>query len=566
MTCVQSQHGVQSYESTLLKPDFLNPDFTSRLAMDMNDQREQFSQPPSLPAITSLVGGYGSEYDSYSCQITTPTASTCPGATSGQDTFKVDDVSLYGCYPGTFTFSYMDDVLHTSGGSNCFGSPASAPSPSTPGYQPGPAWDGVFGPCSPDPGCWGSEKTPLHQNPSFFTFGPITGGDLSPLGQLHPQLSDQDPFSHSPQNSFSPLGLDHSKDSSALVDSQVSPKAKSPTGNEGCCAVCGDNASCQHYGVRTCEGCKGFFKRTVQKNAKYVCLANKDCPVDKRRRNRCQFCRFQKCLAVGMVKEVVRTDSLKGRRGRLPSKPKPVQESASVPTPVNIIASLVTAHLDSNPEKLDYSKYQETVASLSEKESASDIQLFYDLLTGSMSVIRKWAESIPGFTAFCKEDQELLLESAFVELFILRLAYRSNPETNELIFCKGVVLHRMQCVRGFGDWLDSIMEFSQNLHRMNFDVASFSCLATLVIITDRHGLKEPKRVEDFQNSLIPFLKDHVAALEAAPPNYLSRLLGKLPELRTLCTQGLQRIFYLKLEDLVPPPPIVDKIFMDILPF
>lgn len=45
------------------------------------------------------------------------------------------------------------------------------------------------------------------------------------------------------------------------------------------------------------------LQRTVQKNAKYVCLANKDCPVDKRRRNRCQFCRFQKCLAVGMVKE-----------------------------------------------------------------------------------------------------------------------------------------------------------------------------------------------------------------------------------------------------------------------
>ena len=123
------------------------------------------------------------------------------------------------------------------------------------------------------------------------------------------------------------------------------------------CAVCGDNAACQHYGVRTCEGCKGFFKRTVQKNAKYVCLADKNCPVDKRRRNRCQFCRFQKCLGAGMIKEVVRTDSLKGRRGRLPSKPKSPQEQSTSP-PVSMITSLVRAHVETNPDisKMDYSK------------------------------------------------------------------------------------------------------------------------------------------------------------------------------------------------------------------
>ena len=83
-----------------------------------------------------------------------------------------------------------------------------------------------------------------------------------------------------------------------------SPAGQTPPSPSTLCAVCGDTAACQHYGVRTCEGCKGFFKRTVQKGSKYVCLADKACPVDKRRRNRCQFCRFQKCLAVGMVKEV----------------------------------------------------------------------------------------------------------------------------------------------------------------------------------------------------------------------------------------------------------------------
>lgn len=60
------------------------------------------------------------------------------------------------------------------------------------------------------------------------------------------------------------------------------------------------------YGVTLCLFLlflSSSFQRTVQKNAKYVCLANKNCPVDKRRRNRCQFCRFQKCLVVGMVRE-----------------------------------------------------------------------------------------------------------------------------------------------------------------------------------------------------------------------------------------------------------------------
>ncbi|KAL3317536.1 Nuclear receptor subfamily 4 group A member 2 [Cichlidogyrus casuarinus] len=73
--------------------------------------------------------------------------------------------------------------------------------------------------------------------------------------------------------------------------------------------------------------------RTIQKNAQYVCLQSKNCIVDKRRRNRCQYCRFQKCLKVGMVKEVVRRDSLKGRRGRLSSKAR-CQTSSEYPSSV----------------------------------------------------------------------------------------------------------------------------------------------------------------------------------------------------------------------------------------
>lgn len=41
-----------------------------------------------------------------------------------------------------------------------------------------------------------------------------------------------------------------------------------------------------------------------------------------------------------------------------------------------------------------------------------------------MEIIRGWAEKIPGFCDLPKPDQDLLFESAFLELFVLRLAYR----------------------------------------------------------------------------------------------------------------------------------------------
>lgn len=53
----------------------------------------------------------------------------------------------------------------------------------------------------------------------------------------------------------------------------------------------------------SCEGCKGFFKRTIRKDLIYTCRDNKDCLIDKRQRNRCQYCRYQKCLAMGMKRE-----------------------------------------------------------------------------------------------------------------------------------------------------------------------------------------------------------------------------------------------------------------------
>ncbi|KAI6224647.1 hypothetical protein M3Y95_00774900 [Aphelenchoides besseyi] len=78
---------------------------------------------------------------------------------------------------------------------------------------------------------------------------------------------------------------------------------------EATCAVCGDSSSPRlHYGVLACYGCKGFFRRTLTGKYRYVCRFGNNCVVDKYQRNSCRFCRFNRCLQVGMDPKAVRPD------------------------------------------------------------------------------------------------------------------------------------------------------------------------------------------------------------------------------------------------------------------
>ncbi|KYN12483.1 Nuclear hormone receptor FTZ-F1 beta [Trachymyrmex cornetzi] len=80
------------------------------------------------------------------------------------------------------------------------------------------------------------------------------------------------------------------------------------------CPICGDKISGFHYGIFSCESCKGFFKRTVQNRKNYVCLRGAGCPVTVATRKKCPACRFDKCLNMGMKLEAIREDRTRGGR------------------------------------------------------------------------------------------------------------------------------------------------------------------------------------------------------------------------------------------------------------
>ncbi|VDP81705.1 unnamed protein product [Echinostoma caproni] len=70
------------------------------------------------------------------------------------------------------------------------------------------------------------------------------------------------------------------------------------------CRVCGGRSSGFHFGALTCEGCKGFFRRTEGSAGSLVCVGGQNaCTITPRSRNACKSCRFRRCIAAGMSKK-----------------------------------------------------------------------------------------------------------------------------------------------------------------------------------------------------------------------------------------------------------------------
>nr|ASL70587.1 nuclear receptor [Brachionus plicatilis] len=95
--------------------------------------------------------------------------------------------------------------------------------------------------------------------------------------------------------------------------------------NFGKCRICKSEATGIHYGVSSCEGCKGFFKRSLTRHKNYVCRENKDCSIFPKQRKKCKYCRWMACLKAGMSLSEVRV-------GRIPNHMKEVRPKIDTET------------------------------------------------------------------------------------------------------------------------------------------------------------------------------------------------------------------------------------------
>ncbi|XP_059411657.1 retinoic acid receptor RXR-beta-A-like isoform X6 [Carassius carassius] len=318
------------------------------------------------------------------------------------------------------------------------------------------------------------------------------------------------------------------------------------------CAICGDRSSGKHYGVYSCEGCKGFFKRTVRKDLSYTCRDSKDCLVDKRQRNRCQYCRYQKCLAMGMKREAVQEERQrnKEREGEVEST-----SAANEEMPVEKILEAEMAveqktelHADGSSGG---SSPNDPVTNICQ---AADKQLF---------TLVEWAKRIPHFSELSLDDQVILLRAGWNELLIASFSHRSIAVKDGILLATGLHVHRNSAhSAGVGAIFDRVLtELVSKMRDMQMDKTELGCLRAIILFNpDAKGLSSPSEVELLREKVYASLEAYCKHRYPDQQGRFAKLLLRLPALRSIGLKCLEHLFFFKLIGDTP----IDTFLMEML--
>ncbi|XP_041070527.1 steroid hormone receptor ERR2 isoform X3 [Carcharodon carcharias] len=327
------------------------------------------------------------------------------------------------------------------------------------------------------------------------------------------------------------------------------------------CLVCGDVASGYHYGVASCEACKAFFKRTIQGNIEYSCPATNECEITKRRRKSCQACRFMKCLKVGMLKEGVRLDRVRGGRQKYKRRMDAEHSSSltlQLPPPAKRPLSKIVSHLlVAEPEKI-YAMPDPTVPETDIKA----LTTLCDLADRELVVIIGWAKHIPGFSDLSLGDQMGVLQCAWMEILILGIVYRSLPYEEELVYAEDYIMDEEHSrLTGLLDLYAAILQLVRKYKKLRVEKEEFVTLKAIALAnSDSMHIEDVGSLQRLQDILHEALQDYEASQHQEDPQRAGKLLMSLPLLRQTASKAVQHFYSIKLEGKVP----MHKLFLEML--
>ncbi|XP_077423478.1 bile acid receptor isoform X2 [Vanacampus margaritifer] len=411
------------------------------------------------------------------------------------------------------------------------------------------------------------QSSPLLQDPDMFSSYPgMQYSSMEPSvptpyycsQNYYPQYNGEDWYSHTGLYELRKTTLEVNYGGDREDVSAVMPalckraRHMSQTGRikgEELCVVCGDKASGYHYNALTCEGCKGFFRRSITKNAVYKCKSGGNCEMDMYMRRKCQECRLRKCKEMGMLAECLLTEiQCKSKRLRKNTKASPGQstgdeteatDSKQVTSTTKLSKEKITKEQQSLMKAIAdaYNRHQipqEVTKKLLQEEYSveENFLLLTEMATSQVQVLVEFTKNIPGFVSLDHEDQIALLKGSAVEAMFLRSAQvfsRKMPSGHT-----EVLEERIRKSGISKEFITPMFNFYKSIGELHMLQEEQALLTAITILTpDRPYVKNQQAVENLQEAMLDVLRKLCVLQHPQEPQYFARLLGRLTELRTL---------------------------------
>ncbi|XP_022057045.1 estrogen receptor 2a isoform X2 [Acanthochromis polyacanthus] len=342
------------------------------------------------------------------------------------------------------------------------------------------------------------------------------------------------------------------------------------------CAVCHDYASGYHYGVWSCEGCKAFFKRSIQGHNDYICPATNQCTIDKNRRKSCQACRLRKCYEVGMTKCGIRKErgnyrnpqtrrvtrlSSQGRANGPKGSTGSAEGSLNETQPPTLTPEqLIERIMEAEPPEIYLMKDMKRPLT-----EANVMMSLTNLADKELVHMISWAKKIPGFVELGLLDQVHLLECCWLEVLMIGLMWRSVDHPGKLIFSPDLSLSREEgsCVQGFVEIFDMLIAATSRVRELKLQREEYVCLKAMILLNSNMCLSSSEGSEDIQSrsKLLRLLDAVTDALVWAIAKTsltfrqqytrLAHLLMLLSHIRHASNKGMDHLHCMKMKNMVP---------------